>query len=765
MFSVRRSMFDVFQVSPMKTPPFLLGATLLFWGWQADLIIPGAIMAVVLEGSRFVKLRWDLSDTDFARIWHFCALLFLAAVVYAFAENGGPQGVGRFFENPNLASERDAALANAHTAASLIRWLPMIFILFVAAQTYSSAEKVPLHAISLFLQWRRRQAKRRGQPLPPVREVDLTYPYFAVCLLAAGVHQNENNVYFWCLSALLAWALWLLRPRRFGVVIWVSALALAILFGYSGAHGIGLVQRYFDSFDVQWVTQWLGRNRTDPFRSQTHIGQIGRIKTSTRIVIRLEPKSGLPPTYLREASYRTYRFETWHADGYRNEFVQIQHTLTNENTWSLLPGKTNTSQIGIACYLPGEEKQTHNPEGLLPLPSGSLRLENLPAYGLRSNSLGAVLAEGPGLVQFDALYGPGRTIDAPPETNAPAQSDLDPTNAPSAIAEQAALGRYRMKTSWPAEPLDLQVPTNEAPALKEVAARLALKGQPCDQALQTISEFFATNFTYRTWQDADFHPNNSQTALSRFLLKTHAGHCEYFATATVLLLREIGIPARYAVGYSVHEAAGDGYIVRQRDAHAWCLVWNDQKKIWEDFDTTPGSWFEVESQHGAASVWLSDVWWWAHFQFAKLRWGQTHLRDYILAALVPVLVLLLFQIIRQRRRRNRGKDVAGGQTITWPGLDSEFYRIEKQLAQRGVPRGPDEALTDWLERAAAEPALLELRSTLRALLRLHYRYRFDPQGLTDADRDELRRKAGECLDKLAQLELGKDAALAASPPA
>jgi len=28
-----------------------------------------------------------------------------------------------------------------------------------------------------------------------------------------------------------------------------------------------------------------------------------------------------------------------------------------------------------------------------------------------------VLAEGPGLVIFDALYGPGATIDSPPENN------------------------------------------------------------------------------------------------------------------------------------------------------------------------------------------------------------------------------------------------------------------------------------------------------------------------------------------------------------
>ena len=64
----------------MKTPPLLLGAALLFWGWQAGFLAAGAVMAVLLEGSRFVKTRWEVSDEDFSRIWIFCSVLFLAAV-------------------------------------------------------------------------------------------------------------------------------------------------------------------------------------------------------------------------------------------------------------------------------------------------------------------------------------------------------------------------------------------------------------------------------------------------------------------------------------------------------------------------------------------------------------------------------------------------------------------------------------------------------------------------------------------------------------
>ena len=47
-------------LSPLrKTPPMLLGVTLLFWGWQSNLLVAGAIMGLILESARFVEVRWD----------------------------------------------------------------------------------------------------------------------------------------------------------------------------------------------------------------------------------------------------------------------------------------------------------------------------------------------------------------------------------------------------------------------------------------------------------------------------------------------------------------------------------------------------------------------------------------------------------------------------------------------------------------------------------------------------------------------------------
>ena len=91
--------------------------------------------------------------------------------------------------------------------------------------------------------------------------------------------------------------------------------------------------------------------------------------------------------------------------------------------------------------------------------------------------------------------------------------------------------------------------------------------------------------------------------------------------------------------------------------------------------------------------------------------------------------------------------------IFWPGLDSEFYLLERKLAARGVARQPSEPLSDWLTRALAGPVLADLRTPLQELLRLHYSYRFDPHGLSSQEREALTRKAKICLDALSRLEM------------
>lgn len=75
-------------------------------------------------------------------------------------------------------------------------------------------------------------------------------------------------------------------------------------------------------------------------------------------------------------------------------------------------------------------------------------------------------------------------------------------------------------------------------------------------------------------------------SVDQFLFDSRTGFCSHYASATALLLRAAGVPARVVGGYQ----GGDwhpeqGYLaVRQREAHAW-VEYADQGR-WQQFDPT-----------------------------------------------------------------------------------------------------------------------------------------------------------------------------------
>lgn len=81
---------------------------------------------------------------------------------------------------------------------------------------------------------------------------------------------------------------------------------------------------------------------------------------------------------------------------------------------------------------------------------------------------------------------------------------------------------------------------------------------------------------------------NAARSLDDFLLGTGGGHCEYFATALALLLRQDGIPCRVVGGYLAQEwdESQQCAIVRQRHAHAWVEAFLPGRG-WTTLDATP----------------------------------------------------------------------------------------------------------------------------------------------------------------------------------
>ncbi|EDO1222244.1 transglutaminase domain-containing protein [Listeria innocua] len=80
-------------------------------------------------------------------------------------------------------------------------------------------------------------------------------------------------------------------------------------------------------------------------------------------------------------------------------------------------------------------------------------------------------------------------------------------------------------------------------------------------------------FTYST-EDAKETPNGADY-VDQFLFETQIGYCDNFSTSMVVMLRSLGIPARWAKGYTPGEGEKKGndskstYTITNNDAHSW----------------------------------------------------------------------------------------------------------------------------------------------------------------------------------------------------
>jgi len=89
---------------------------------------------------------------------------------------------------------------------------------------------------------------------------------------------------------------------------------------------------------------------------------------------------------------------------------------------------------------------------------------------------------------------------------------------------------------------------------------------------------------------------------------------------------------------------------------------------------------------------------------------------------------------------------AASQEARTPGTDSEFYRVEHELANSGLARDAGETVMEWLVRINEKLPAGWRGSELREVAHLHYRYRFDPVGLSESERGRLRELSLACLN-------------------
>ncbi|WP_146413113.1 transglutaminase domain-containing protein [Crateriforma conspicua] len=150
----------------------------------------------------------------------------------------------------------------------------------------------------------------------------------------------------------------------------------------------------------------------------------------------------------------------------------------------------------------------------------------------------------------------------------------------------------------------LRVPGTLESTLATYADMLCSSEKTSQQNAQSVAQFFQSKFEYSLNQQS--RPPRGVDPLKYFLDTRHPAHCEYFASATALILRQAGIPTRYVTGYVTWEKSTEEeyYLARNRDAHAWVEAYDDENQVWFAVESTPGrrySQLDFENQSDLAS--------------------------------------------------------------------------------------------------------------------------------------------------------------------
>jgi len=130
----------------------------------------------------------------------------------------------------------------------------------------------------------------------------------------------------------------------------------------------------------------------------------------------------------------------------------------------------------------------------------------------------------------------------------------------------------------------LQLPPNLPPRIGELARSIVVNREGVWEKATFVQEYLRENYRY----DLASPSGGAQDPLDDFLFNSRSGHCEYFSTAMVVMLRELGIPARNVTGFlgGTYNRFGNFYAVRQGDAHSWVEVFIEELG-WTTFDPTP----------------------------------------------------------------------------------------------------------------------------------------------------------------------------------
>lgn len=266
--------------------------------------------------------------------------------------------------------------------------------------------------------------------------------------------------------------------------------------------------------------------------------------------------------------------------------------------------------------------------------------------------------------------------------------------------------------------------------VQELARRITAGKTNALDRIQAILDYIEKNCTY-TLQEEYTPPG--EDAAAYYLFTTKRGACDLAATATAVMCRAVGIPARVAVGYAMDEPLpqGGGYMVRQEHAHMWTEAYFPGHG-WMPFDAAP----PISSIRDHP---LQVFWYRLTGMFSRL--GGVGLDAVLLGLVVLGTGVLLASwalgVVRERLRTvaqvRRLREGSPAVAIAFT-----YDRALSRLARRGWGRErwmtPSEFLEHLRSAWSGSPEALKALERLTALfLRAHYAETAAAADVSDAE--------------------------------
>ncbi len=656
-------------------PRLLIGVALLFWGFMTDRPVLGLSLALVLEAAHWTKLRWDFEEQAFLRAWQLSALLIAATMVLILVDGG------RFVAVPRL-----------------LGWLPLLLAPVQFTQSYGLKDRMPLTTFSFFARRRMLRNIELGLPVQPI-EVNFGGIYVATAIVGSALGDQSDT--WWFLAGLVGLTGW--GALGLGRRLWFSILfPLALAGGCAIAGQMGL--RALTTYLTKGSLGDGEENSMSHYR--TAIGSRGEIKLSTEILWRMKTLQGNTPLLLHTAIFNQYDKASWSYRipseqlGTRTDFNSLKpFDAPGSQTYFLSDPKSGieaTAESLPRISLRGAAKLN----SAIPVPGGITALTGFELDAVERNAIGTVrVFPTSSIIEGVMAWSPDTSPDNPPWTDT-----------------WAGKAPYMP---------DLRVPADELEAVRAVVRELDLKSLPLEQKLAVLKRWFATHFRYTRYlnQDANKRGGNAVASpLSYFLSDQRAGHCEYFATATTLILREAGVPARYAIGFAAleYDRGRQETVIRGIHGHAWCRLWDEERRVWVDFDTTPGSWELEEMQR---TPWYQGFLDWVQRQREDFfLWRNRPGNGLVIGAIMSGIGLIGAFIIGRNLWRSRRRIGDPRAVYHWDGpvIRTPLHALEPVAAKLLGPRPTGEPLGNWLGRLPPVEGLEEA-------IDLHQRLRFDPE--------------------------------------